>query len=91
MQGDHVYKKVTLIGSSREGIEDAVKKAVRRARKTIRHLNWFEVKEIRGWIQDGEVQHFQVVTDIGFRLEDEGPEAAAKPQAKKAVKKAKRK
>lgn len=89
MQGDHVYKKVTLVGSSRNGVEDAVRQAVRRANETIRHLNWFEVKEIRGWIQDGEVQHFQVVTEVGFRLEEEGP-GAAKPAAKKKAVKSKR-
>ena len=69
--GDHVYKKVELVGSSRESVEDAVRQAVSRAAKTTRNLNWFEVKEIRGWIQDGEVQHFQVTLSVGFRLDEE--------------------
>jgi dodecin len=70
MDGDHVYKKIDLVGSSKDSIEDAVRTAIRRAAKTLDHLAWFEVKEIRGWLKDGEVQHFQVVTTVGFRLED---------------------
>jgi flavin-binding protein dodecin len=69
--GDHVYKKLELVGSSRESIEDAVRQAVRRASKTMRNLDWFEVKEVRGWIEDGEVQHFQVDLQVGFRLDEE--------------------
>ena len=65
---DHVYKKVELVGSSRDSIEDAVNRAIQRASETLEHLDWFEVKEIRGWIKDGEVQHYQVVTSVGFRL-----------------------
>lgn len=65
----NVYKKVQLVGSSEEGIDDAVRGAITRASETIRNLDWFEVKEIRGWIQDGHAQHFQVVLEVGFRLE----------------------
>jgi dodecin len=65
----NVYKKVQLVGTSADGIDAAVRNAVSRASETIRHLDWFEVKEIRGWIQDGDTQHFQVVLEVGFRLE----------------------
>jgi flavin-binding protein dodecin len=71
MQDDHVYKKLDLVGSSRDGIEDAIRTAVRRASKTMRNLDWFEVTEVRGWIKDGEVQHFQVGLRVGFRLDDD--------------------
>ena len=42
----------------------------RRAGQTLRHLDWFEVTQIRGQIVDGEVEHVQVGMKIGFRLED---------------------
>lgn len=71
MDQDHVYKKIELVGSSRDGLEDAVRKAVARASETMRNLDWFEVKEIRGWIREGEIQHFQVVVQVGFRLDEE--------------------
>ena len=67
--GDHVYKKIELVGSSKESVEDAIRQAISRASKTMRNLDWFEVKEIRGWIDDGEVQHFQVGLQVGFRLD----------------------
>jgi dodecin len=66
----NVYKKIELVGSSREGVDDAIKRAVEKAAETMRNLDWFEVKEIRGWIQDGEVQHTQVTLQVGFRIED---------------------
>lgn len=65
----NVYKKVQLVGSSEEGIDDAVRGAIERAAETMRNLDWFEVKEIRGWIHEGSPKHFQVVLDVGFRLD----------------------
>jgi flavin-binding protein dodecin len=66
----NVYKKVELVGSSREGVDDAIRRAVEKAGQTLRNLDWFEVKEIRGWIDEGAVQHYQVTIQVGFRLED---------------------
>lgn len=68
----NVYKKIELVGSSREGVDDAIRRAIAKAAETVHHLDWFEVKEIRGWIQDGAVQHTQVTLQVGFRLEDGG-------------------
>ncbi len=65
----HVYKKVDLVGSSREGVDDAIRQAIHKAAESIRNLDWFEVKEIRGWIKDGEPQHTQVTLQVGFRIE----------------------
>jgi len=65
---DAVYKTVHIIGSSPKGIEDAIEGAVARAAKTLDHLNWFEVKEVRGHIENGKVAHYQVGLEIGFRL-----------------------
>ncbi len=67
----HVYKKIELVGSSRDGVDDAIRRAIRKAGESMRNLDWFEVKEIRGWIQDGEAQHFQVTLQVGFRIGDD--------------------
>jgi len=67
----NVYKKIELVGSSRDGVDDAIRRAIHKAGESMRNLDWFEVKEIRGWIQDGEPQHTQVTVQVGFRLEDE--------------------
>lgn len=66
---DHIYKKIELVGSSPIGIEDAVSNAVNRAAKTIRHMRWFEVSEMRGHIEDGKIAHWQVTVKIGFTLD----------------------
>ena len=67
---DRTYRVTELVGTSTEGIEPAIRGAVRRAAATLRHVDWFEVTEIRGQIADGEVAHFQVGLKVGFRLED---------------------
>lgn len=66
---DHVYKSVEVTGSSTTGIDDAIRGAVAKAATTVRHLEWFEVSDVRGHIADGAVAHFQVTVKLGFRLE----------------------
>jgi flavin-binding protein dodecin len=66
---DHVYRVTEIVGSSSEGVDDAIRRGVRRASQTLRSVDWFEVTEIRGHVEDGEIAHFQVGLKIGFRLE----------------------
>lgn len=67
---DHVYKLIELAGSSTESVDDAIRNAIRRASETLDYLDWFEVKEIRGSIEDGDIERFQVKVKVGFRLAD---------------------
>ena len=67
---NRTYRVTEIVGTSTEGIDDAVRNGIRRANETLRHLDWFEVTEIRGHIVDGEVDHVQVGMKVGFRLED---------------------
>ena len=67
---DHVYKSVELTGSSPDGIEDAIARAVAKAGETVRNMRWFEVQSTRGHIEDGRVAHWQVTVKIGFTLDD---------------------
>lgn len=66
---DHVYKILDLVGSSESSIEDAIQNAITRASKTVREMKWFEVKGIRGHLEDGSVRHYQVELRVGFTLE----------------------
>ncbi len=63
------YKITELVGTSPTSFAEAVKAAVAEAAKTVRHLEWFEVVEERGRIEDGKVQEFQVVLKVGFKIE----------------------
>lgn len=67
---DHIYKTVELTGSSAEGSDDAIRKALARASKTLHHLRWFEVTQVRGQVEKGEVAHWQVTLKVGFTLDE---------------------
>lgn len=66
---DHVYKSLELTGSSAVGIEEAVNNAIAKASQTLRNIQWFNVVETRGHVQDGKVAHWQVTIKVGFTLE----------------------
>jgi len=67
---NRTYRVTEIVGTSSEGLEHAIRNGINRASQTLRHLDWFEVTEIRGQIREGDVEHFQVGMKIGFRLED---------------------
>jgi dodecin len=64
----HTYKVIELVGSSDQSVEDAIEGAVGRAAETLKNLDWFEVKEIRGQIEAGKVKWYQVTLGVGFRV-----------------------
>ncbi|GAA5213418.1 dodecin [Corallincola platygyrae] len=66
----HTYKLTEIVGSSPDGIEDAINNAIERMGKTIHNLRWFEVVETRGHIDGGKVAHWQVTLKVGFTLDD---------------------
>ena len=68
---NRTYRVSEIVGTSPEGIDQAIRNAIERASKTLRHVDWFEVTQVRGQVKDGEVEHFQVGMKIGFRLDDE--------------------
>jgi flavin-binding protein dodecin len=67
---DHTYRITEIVGSSTESSDQAIRNAIARAKATLRHLDWFEVTEVRGHIVDGEIAHFQVTLKVGFQLEE---------------------
>jgi hypothetical protein len=67
---EHVYKQIELVGSSTESVDAAVRNAIGRASRTLRHVDWFEVTQVRGHVANGEVAHWQVALKVGVRLED---------------------
>jgi flavin-binding protein dodecin len=67
---DRTYGLTEIVGTSTEGIDAAIRNGVTRASATMRHLDWFEVTQVRGYIADGDVHHFQVTMKLGFRMED---------------------
>ncbi|MFD4259573.1 dodecin [Streptomyces sp. NPDC058534] len=67
---NHTYRVTEIVGTSPDGVDQAVRNGVRRAQRTLRNLDWFEVTQVRGQIEEGEVAHWQVGLKVGFRLEE---------------------
>lgn len=66
---EHVYRVVEVVGSSHEGVDAAIRCGISRVGETTRNLDWFEVTQIRGHIEDGDIAHVQVGLKVGFRIE----------------------
>ena len=66
---DHIYSISEIYGSSGRSVEEAIDNAIATASESLRNLDWFEVTEIRGHIEDGKVAHYQVGLKIGFRYQ----------------------
>ncbi|WP_186627690.1 dodecin [Rhodococcus sp. BP22] len=66
---DNIYRVTEIVGTSTESSDDAIRKAISRANSTLNNLDWFEVVETRGHIEDGAIAHFQVMIKVGFKLD----------------------
>ena len=67
---DHIYKHIELTGSSKNSIEEAIQNAVVKANESVRNMRWFQMIDLRGHLDNGNVSHWQVTIKIGFTLED---------------------
>jgi dodecin len=67
---ENAYTISEIVGTSKSGVDDAIRGAVERAAEVVQHLDWFEVTGIRGHIEDQRLCHFQVTLKVGSRLEE---------------------
>jgi flavin-binding protein dodecin len=67
---NRTYRVSEIVGTSTESLDDAIRHGIGRASQTLRNLDWFEVTEIRGHLENGSIEHYQVGMKVGFRLED---------------------
>ena len=65
---DHVYRVTEVVGTSSESLDGAIRTGIEKAGETIRGLDWFEVTEIRGHLEEGTIAHYQVAMKLGFRV-----------------------
>lgn len=71
---DRVYRVTEVVGTSTEGTDQAIRNALEQAAQTVRHIDWFEVTQVRGHVNEASVEHFQVSLKIGFRLDSQDDE-----------------
>jgi dodecin len=70
VMAESVFKVIELVGTSETSISKAIDGAISKAGETVRQMGWFEVTQIRGRIEAGKVNSYQVTLKAGFRLED---------------------
>jgi flavin-binding protein dodecin len=64
----HTYKIIELVGTSNEGVTEAINEAINRASQSLKGLDWFEVQQIRGQIENQQIAWYQVDLKVGFRV-----------------------
>ncbi|MER5748561.1 dodecin [Streptomyces sp. NPDC002088] len=67
---NHTYRVTEIVGTSHEGVDQAIRNGISRASQTLRNLDWFEVTQVRGQIENGVIEHWQVGLKVGFRIDD---------------------
>lgn len=67
-----VIKIIELVGQSDFGWEEAVKRAVKEAAKTIRHISGVRVLNCTGNVNnEGEIIEYKANVQVAFRVEPE--------------------
>ena len=70
---ERTYAITHVVGTSPDSVHQAIRNGIKTVSNTVRHVEWFEVDSIRGFVGEaGDVQHFQVTMQVGFRYEGEG-------------------
>jgi flavin-binding protein dodecin len=67
---NHTYRVTEIVGTSPDGVDQAVRNGISRASQTLHNLDWFEVTQVRGQIEEGRIAHWQVGLKVGFRLDE---------------------
>ena len=81
-----VYRVTEIIGTSTRSWEDAAKRAVETAAKSLRELRVAEVSELDVTVENGKVKHYRAKVKLSFKSEAD-PQPAASASAKKTAKK----
>src|SRR2546427_370400 len=74
---DPTYRLTEVVGTSRESIHQAVRNGVARAAETVRHLDWFQVTELRGSDKQGRRIDEGLKHDTGSLVQGSPVEARA--------------
>lgn len=78
---DKTFKIIEVVGVSDDSIDQAVRNALAKAGETLRHIDWFEVADVRGWVRPTGEPEFQVQVKIGFRLDERPVLEDARPSS----------
>jgi flavin-binding protein dodecin len=65
-----VYKVIELVGTSEKSWEDAAKKAVDTASKSLKNLRVAEIKDLDLKLEDGKVTAYRAKVSLSFKYEE---------------------
>jgi flavin-binding protein dodecin len=68
---ERTYKKIEIVGISETSFAEGTQNAVAKACQSLRHVDWFEVTDMRGRLKKTKSKNSRVTVKIGFRLEDQ--------------------
>jgi flavin-binding protein dodecin len=71
VMAESIYKVIELVGTSTVSWEDAAKKVIERAGKTLKDLRVAEVAEQDLKIEEGKVVAYRTKLRVSFRFHDE--------------------
>jgi dodecin len=69
---DSVYKIIELVGTSPTSWEDAARKAVETASKSLKDLRVAEIAKLDMTVEEGKVVNFRARVNISFKYHGEG-------------------
>ena len=64
-----VYKYIHIVGTSTNGIDDAVNDAITEASKTVNNIEWAELGRVTFRIIDNQMKEYQAEVKIGFKID----------------------
>lgn len=67
-----VYKYIEIVGTSSQGIDDAVNNAFKEASKTVKNIQWGELGRVTFRLDNNQKIEYQAEIKIGFKVEGTG-------------------
>jgi flavin-binding protein dodecin len=68
---DSVYKVIELVGTSEKSWEDAAKKAVETASKSLKDLRVAEVEKLDMKVENGKVVAYRAKVSLSFKFKED--------------------
>lgn len=68
---DSVYKVIELVGTSEKSWEDAAKKAVETASKSLKDLRIAEIEKLDMKVENGKVVAYRAKVSLSFKYKEE--------------------
>ena len=69
MKDTSIYKVIEVIGTSEKSWEDAAKRAVETAAKTLKNLRVAEIKDLDLRVEDNKVIAYRAKVSLSFKYE----------------------